>query len=353
MRTSQPRASVLMLAYRQAQTVVPAVKSLFAQDVNEPIEILLSDDGSDDDTHARLVAAARRYRGPHQVRVLRNAANLGIAGHYNRLVAEARGELLVTAAGDDVSAPQRLRRLLAAWDDTNCQADLIASDLRAMDEQGSLGASIVVDRLDRWRDVSDWCRQRPYIVGAGHAFTKRLFRRFGSLATDLVNEDQIITLRALMSGGAVTVAEPLVMYRSGGTSFAAVCRNGRDFVAHQQLLYRRRHAELQQMQADAVLGGRANEIQAALGGSWARNEFLGQLLKGDESFWRLALRSDAESPAWRLRKCLYFGAPNVASWVTRIQQLRRGQTAARRDAAPEGLTRNASPLAQPARLGPV
>lgn len=323
MTAAHPRASVLLLAYRQAQTVAPAVESLFEQDVDEPIEILLSDDGSDDDTHARLVAAARRYRGPHQVRVLRNASNLGIARHYNRLVGEARGELLVTAAADDVSAPQRLRRLLAAWDDSHCQADLISSDLWSIDGQGRTGAAIVVDRLDQWHSVQDWCVHRPYIVGAGHAFTKRLFRRFGPLASDLVNEDQILTLRALMSGGALTVPEPLVGYRSGGVSAPVVCRSGMDFLTYHEARYRRQRAELRQMLADAELGGCLRDVEAALRSSWDRNEFIGQLLRGDRALWRRVLRDDVESAAWRLRKCLYFGLPGAASWVARMQALRR------------------------------
>src|SRR5574337_237921 len=97
-----PRISVLLLACNQQATARAAAESVLAQQC-EPLEIVLSDDASSDDTFGVLQAAARAYAGPHQVRVRRSEANLGIGGHYNALVAETRGELLVTAAGDDVS----------------------------------------------------------------------------------------------------------------------------------------------------------------------------------------------------------------------------------------------------------
>ena len=61
------RISVLLLAYNQASTVRGAAESLLAQ-ACEPLEVILSDDASSDETYAVLEDVARVYRGPHAVR---------------------------------------------------------------------------------------------------------------------------------------------------------------------------------------------------------------------------------------------------------------------------------------------
>src|SRR5947209_20339005 len=101
----QPTAvEVLLLACNQAATIRDAAESVLAQ-TGPPLAIVFSDDASHDATFAILADIAAAYRGPHRVRVRRNETNLGIGAHYNRLVAESRSELLVTAAGDDLSVP--------------------------------------------------------------------------------------------------------------------------------------------------------------------------------------------------------------------------------------------------------
>ena len=113
-----PRISLVLLACNQEATAGAAAESCLAQ-LGEPLEIVLSDDASNDRTFERLQAAAAAYRGPHRVRARRNPVNLGIGGHYNELIAQTSGELIVTAAGDDLSVPHRVQRLAQAWDATS------------------------------------------------------------------------------------------------------------------------------------------------------------------------------------------------------------------------------------------
>ena len=83
-----PRASLLLLAYNQERYAEEAARSCLAQE-SEPLEIVFSDDASSDRTHEILATIAAEYRGPHRVVVRRNETNLGITGHYNRLVEES------------------------------------------------------------------------------------------------------------------------------------------------------------------------------------------------------------------------------------------------------------------------
>ena len=212
-----PRITMLVLTYNQRHTAAAAVQSCLDQ-AGEPLEVVLSDDASTDGTHELLLQCAAAYRGPHQVRVRRNAHNLGIAEHYNQAVADCAGQLLVTAAGDDISLPHRVQTLASAWDAGGQRADLVASHLFDMGTDGTDHGVIRVDDLSQWRSPDEWVKKRPHVVGASHAFTRRMFERFGPIRADLPYEDQVMSLRASCMGGGITVNEPLVRYRRGGIS---------------------------------------------------------------------------------------------------------------------------------------
>jgi hypothetical protein len=51
------------------------------------------------------------------------------------------------------------------------------------------------------------------VVGPSHCWSSALFRRYGDIGFDAVNEDAIIQFRASLVEGVDTVSEPLVKYR--------------------------------------------------------------------------------------------------------------------------------------------
>lgn len=315
-----PRATILFLAYEQASFVEAAARSVLAQ-VGEPLEILLSDDHSTDGTFEILERLAQAYSGPHQVRARRNPSNLGIGAHYNVLVAEARGQLLITAAGDDISLSHRAAQLLTAWDAHAQRPDLLASHLIDMTHGGELGNVIQVDDLADWPDVDAWARQRPYVVGAGHAFTRRLWDRFGPLAPEVVYEDQVITLRALLMGGGITVPEPLVQYRRGGASATQTFDSTKAFLSKVAQANRRAKTEQAQQMADALAAGRAEIVQAGLNLYSQRTALIAALLAQQSllSSFRAMMAAPDLGWAWRWRKWLYLRYPTVGTAVRRWQ----------------------------------
>jgi glycosyltransferase involved in cell wall biosynthesis len=215
------RATLILLAFNQENFIREAALSCLAQDC-EPIEIIFSDDASSDGTFEILRQIAGAYQGPHKVVVRQNSCNLGIGGHYNLLADLACGLLIVTAAGDDISEPYRVRKLLQAWDSKNGEPDLVSSYLTRMRLDGSLVDTIRVDDLSTWHSPELWMAKRPFVIGAAHAFTKRLHQKFGPFSEQLSFEDQVMSLRASCLGGGVVVTESLLRYRDGGVSTRAV-----------------------------------------------------------------------------------------------------------------------------------
>ena len=105
------------------------------------------------------------------------------------------GELLVVAAGDDVSLPTRCARLAEAWLASGRRLDLIASALEDLDERGTVHARITPADLASYRSAADWIARPPFVVGAAQAWTRRLFDRFGPLPDAAANLLGVIRLK--------------------------------------------------------------------------------------------------------------------------------------------------------------
>jgi glycosyltransferase involved in cell wall biosynthesis len=312
----RPTLALLLLAFNQQASVGEAVAGALAQDYS-PLTLVLSDDASDDATFEAMRRAVAGYAGPHRIVLNRNPHNLGIGAHLSRLVGLCDAELLLVAAGDDVSLPQRARRTAEAWLASGRRIDLIAAALEDIDADGRSHGVIRPSDLSRYRDLADWLADPPHVVGAAQAWTRRLWERFGPLPAGVFGEDQIMVLRAIGSGGAVTLDEPLVRYRRGGVS-----RRVRNLSAHdvvERLLKNNRHAlvELPLMLCDARTIGQLGSVEAALNRRLARERYIERLFGAGSARERLRLVQAAREvplPA-RLRLALYAGWPGLlAPW---------------------------------------
>ncbi len=264
---------MLVLAYEQAATIGAAIQAALAQ-THAPLEIVISDDASTDGTWAAIERAVAGYAGPHRLVLNRNPVNLGIGAHINKMVALSHGELLFIAAGDDISLPQRCERVVDAWLAVGRRPDLISSALIDLDETGRTHAAITPTDLSTYRDAADWLARPPHVVGAAQAWTRRVFDRFGPLPHGSVAEDWLMVFRAIVSGGAITLPEPLVQYRRGGISRRRRNLHARDVV--ERLLKNNRHAlvELPQLLADATRAGQLAAVKDALSLQLEREVFV-------------------------------------------------------------------------------
>jgi glycosyltransferase involved in cell wall biosynthesis len=308
--------SIALLAFQQADTVEAAARSCLAQ-LGGPYEVVLSDDASTDATFDVLQRLGQAYRGPHRVVVRRNAVNVGIGAHYNELLRACTGDLIVTAAGDDLSLPHRVSRLVQAWDANDRRADLIASHVIDLDHHGATHGVIRVDDLAQWSGIEHWLVERPYIIGAGHAFTRRMMERFGPFSEGIAYEDQIMAFRAIVSGGAVTVEEALVQYRRGGTSRLPTFEDWTAMRRWQRRQSARMLAEIEQLLADALLVGEYERVERKLHAEHVKQRYLVDMFDADDLRTRWHLFKDTrELPTpWRFRKVLHGTFPVASARV--------------------------------------
>jgi glycosyltransferase involved in cell wall biosynthesis len=209
----RPLISFCLFAYNQERFIREAVEGAFAQSYS-PLEIILSDDCSTDRTFDIMREMATGYCGPHCVRLNRNERNLGVGEHVNRVVALARGYLIVGAAGDDISLPERVQELCIAWQQSRGNANSIVSGWYKIDEAGSVLRADLKNPKRQFHSLLEQIRGGGRICGATHAFTKKTFEVFGPLDEEIVAEDRVIGLRSHLIGSIVEVPRCLVRYRA-------------------------------------------------------------------------------------------------------------------------------------------
>jgi len=214
-----PLVTVLLLGYNHEQYIAEAMEAILAQ-TYAPIEVIASDDGSTDRTAEIMASIASNYRGDKKIVLNRNPRPNGIGGHIDILMKRASGEFIVVAAGDDVSMPERVAELHAAWEASERKATSIYSEFTIIDGAGKIqppagkaphytGAVIEIPGT-----LAGFLKTlQPVVWGCAHGWSPKLFSLFGPLTRDTHYEDVALSFRSLAIGKILRIDKPLMYYR--------------------------------------------------------------------------------------------------------------------------------------------
>lgn len=210
----RPLVTFALFAYNQEKYIREAVEGAFSQ-TYQPLEIILSDDCSMDRTFEIMNEMAAEYRGPHLVRVRRSSSNLRLANHINCVAREAQGEVVVVAAGDDVSEPSRTEALVAVFirspDTYAAFSNYKTIPGGATDERCGIKNEFITltEALMNGGGVH---------VGAAYAYRRLCFFWPAPLPDWVQLEDRILPFRAALLGAVRYTGKPLVRYRLAASS---------------------------------------------------------------------------------------------------------------------------------------
>lgn len=209
-----PKASVLLLTFNQKLYIKDALNSILSQDY-ENLEIIVSDDQSKDGTWEIIQQIIADHPRRKQVILNKNEKNMGVVGNYNKAFSLSSGDVIFTAAGDDISLPNRCSACIDFWL-LNDKPHLIAADGYDMSFDGENLGLKKTDDLDKW-NLERWSKKRPYFFGASHMMSRQLIE-INTLDIKLPYEDQCFFLRGLLLNSVKRIEKPLVFHRRGGLS---------------------------------------------------------------------------------------------------------------------------------------
>jgi glycosyltransferase involved in cell wall biosynthesis len=219
---SLPSVSVIFLSYKQEAYVVAALRAVLEQDLPD-YEIIIGDDASPDRTRALIEAELAAYRGRARIVLLPPDRNLGIIQNFNRIIAASTGDILVVAAGDDVSHPTRLRRIAEFFrDHPDCYAHY--SNARVVDAVGGvLRPTWYHHQGVQFRQFDPrgfHLYQGVQFCGATGSYRGDVLRKFPPMPGTTGGEDGPAILRSLLLGSAAIDAEILLDWRWHGANMS-------------------------------------------------------------------------------------------------------------------------------------
>lgn len=97
--SESPSVSVVMLAYNHGPYIKRAIEGVLNQQANFPVELLIGEDHSIDDT--LTIARAYEQQNPEKVRVITSDTNVGAKKNSRRLESACLGKYIAYCEGDD------------------------------------------------------------------------------------------------------------------------------------------------------------------------------------------------------------------------------------------------------------
>jgi glycosyltransferase involved in cell wall biosynthesis len=193
--------SVVVPVYNRAESLRWMLDSVLAQSYTD-LEIIVVDDGSDDDSAA---CVATHYPG---IRLIRMERNCGPAAAVNRGVAAARGELIALLDSDDLWSPDKLTLQVEDFD-RHPDAAISFTDIT----YGRAGVGTLYSwlyPLDPRRLLEQLMEENPALPSAVMV-RKRDFERVGGYAEDIGSGyDRDLLLRLAVLGPFRFLPVPLV-----------------------------------------------------------------------------------------------------------------------------------------------
>lgn len=216
--------SVALCTYNGSQFIAEQLQSIFLQS-NQPMEIIISDDASTDDTVSVVwkTWSEFRVRDPANrmvLKILENPTSLGVTFNFQQALETCSGELIALCDQDDVWHPNRLRDAELALAN-RAGSLLVHSNARLVDERGaSLGYTLFkalevspvdIRAIQEGRALDVYLR-RNLATGAATMIRRELLASAVPFPSEWVH-DEWLAMIAAIQGGVAVITDPLIDYR--------------------------------------------------------------------------------------------------------------------------------------------
>jgi cellulose synthase/poly-beta-1,6-N-acetylglucosamine synthase-like glycosyltransferase len=213
--------SVIIAAYNESKVIASTIRSILASDYPGPLELIVVDDGSTDDTLAIIRDLAAQHS---RIRVL-TQSNRGKAHALDRALAAARYETLVLLDADTQFQRDTIRFLVTPL---------------AQPEVGAVSGHIRVGNPTSWiarfqaleyicgfnldRRAYDCWNAITVVPGATSAFKKSAIAKAGGIVADTMAEDTDLTFHLHRAGYQIRYAPQAVAYTEAPDTMRALVR---------------------------------------------------------------------------------------------------------------------------------
>ena len=210
-----PLVSVFIITYNSGRFIDDGIRGVMEQETDFPFELIISDDGSTDDTIARCEAWQAKF--PERIRILMAHRNAGILGNRLRAQIAGRAPWVALMDGDDFWAnPKKLQHQIARLQETKAIACVALSEIR----NERTGQS---NRLGWGLEQTEWITPalflRRYLHTSTYVYSREALDAALREHPNLHGLDDVDLIFCLASQGQITLLHELVsVYRISGVN---------------------------------------------------------------------------------------------------------------------------------------
>jgi glycosyltransferase involved in cell wall biosynthesis len=231
----RPLVTFALFAYNQEKYIREAIEGALSQ-TYEPLEIIISDDGSSDKTGQIITNEISKYKGPHDIIFNKSDSNLGLGAQIKKISEIAKGLIIIMAAGDDISNRYRSEKIVKKFQENNT-VFAVFSNFNLISENGNpIENHLSIYKEDEKINFSSIIKNGGGVgLGATYAYRRECFFWPWAYPKFIISEDRLLPLRANFLGGIKCISEPLISYRVNNNSLTANLIANRKLAKHNQM----------------------------------------------------------------------------------------------------------------------
>ena len=196
-----------MATFNGARYLQEQIESILCQTI-VPREIVISDDGSEDNTLSIIESYSRRYPS---IKLIANPHKRGFIKNFENALVHCSGEYIALADQDDIWEPSKLEVLVNKIGSNS----LIHSDAKVIDAKGVLlhqsWTAFYKKKINQ--EFIDYLCKKNIVTGCTSLFKKELVPLIVPFPDEVLFHDWWLSLVAFRSGGIAYLDMPLVRYR--------------------------------------------------------------------------------------------------------------------------------------------
>ncbi|WP_242202500.1 glycosyltransferase [Aestuariivivens insulae] len=184
-----PLLSICLRTFNNEKFVLDALKGILMQKVNFDLELVCSDDCSEDHTYAVVKEAIKDCSKFVNIHLVRQPENLGYTGNLLYLLNNCKGDYIALCDGDDYwSAPNKLQ-LQVDFLEANPDFEVCFTNVCTIDEKGK----VIKKKLVKYGNSAGYTMQDLPIIAPT---SSRVFRNrdFSSISKTVPGEDTYMLL---------------------------------------------------------------------------------------------------------------------------------------------------------------
>jgi glycosyltransferase involved in cell wall biosynthesis len=211
--------SVCIATYNGGSYIGEQLRSVLLQ-LKPEDEVVVSDDGSTDDTFAVIAEL-----GDARIRLLQSCGRLGVVKNFERALLSAHGDIIFLCDQDDVWLPGKYAQFSSAFD-SDPQILVIVSDAQVIDDRGTITASSFMAIRGGFSSGLASTLMRNRYLGCAMALRRELIVAALPIPQWVPMHDMWLGALGSMLGKVHYISTPLLQYRRHSSNASPSSRQG-------------------------------------------------------------------------------------------------------------------------------